>query len=197
MDRSLFDEIFDGEVLPFIDEIQGNNGMVRKKDIEKCKEEIFSEYNALRSDLKDIIFGNRSEDKVLDRHKVAACICAAFLKVSVFDKSELVNMIRKTRQRVEAYFYYVNEMVAFQAGCIFLTFFMASECIGDRKRAERIIEEFPKLPPVKTSTLDCYDNVVFNLSQIKTEKIGLEHFDIYSYSMFFFMLENYYNTQVA
>lgn len=197
MTKSMFNDIFDREILPFIDEIQQNNGLIRKKDIDVCKEEIFSEYNVLREDLKGRIFGDKSAEKVLDRHKIAACICAAFLKVSVFNKSPMIEMIKETRQRVAAYFYYVNEMVAFQAGCSFLSFFMTSECVRDKNRAERIIREFPKLPPVKTSTLDCYDSVMFNLSQIKTEKIGLKHFDVYSYSMFFFMLENYYNMQAA
>lgn len=197
MIKSMFNEIFDKEILPLIDEIQQNNDLVRKKDIKVCKEEIYDEYNVLRQDLKYRIFGDKRVDKVLDRHKVAACICAAFLKVSVFSKDRLVERIRETGERVEAYFYYVNEMVAFEAGCRFLSFFMISECIKDRDRAERIIREFPKLPPVKTSTLDCYDSILFNLSQIKTGEIGIGHFDLYSYSMFFFMLESYYNTQVA
>ncbi|MDE7418109.1 MAG: hypothetical protein K2N44_17710 [Lachnospiraceae bacterium] len=197
MIESMFNEIFDREILPLIDEIQQNNGLIRKKNIETCKKEIYNEYNVLRADLKDKIFGDKSADKVLDRHKVAACICAAFLKVSVFDRNSMINRILETRERVEAYFFYVNEIVAFEAGCRFLSFFMISECVEDRNKAERIIREFPKLPPVKTSTLDCYDCIVFNLSQINTEKIGIEHFDIYSYSMFFFLLESYYNTQAA
>lgn len=45
MTKSMFYDIFDREILPFIDEIQQNNRLVRKKDIEVCKEEIFSEYN--------------------------------------------------------------------------------------------------------------------------------------------------------
>ena len=197
MVKSMFNEIFDREILPLIDEIQQNNGLIRKKNIETCKEEIYNEYNVLRADLKDKIFGDKSTDKVLDRHKVAACICAAFLKVSVFDKSSMINRILETRERVEAYFFYVNEIVAFEAGCKLLSLFMISECVEDRNKAERIIREYPKLPPVKTSTLDCYDCIVFNLSQVNTTKIGIEHFDIYSYSMFFFLLESYYNTQVA
>lgn len=197
MIKSMFNEIFDREILPLIDEIQQNNKLIRKKNIETCKEEIYNEYNVLRADLKDKIFGDKSTDKVLDRHKVAACICAAFLKVSVFDRNPMINRILETRERVEAYFFYVNEIVAFEAGCKFLSFFMISECVEDRNKAERIIREFPKLPPVKTSTLDCYDCIVFNLSQVNTKKIGIEHFDIYSYSMFFFLLESYYNTQAA
>ena len=197
MIKSMFDEIFDREILPLIDEIEQNNRLIKKKNIETCKNKIYNEYLVLRENLKDKIFGDKRVDKLLDRHKVAACICAAFLKVSIFDKTMMINRILQTRERVEAYFFYVNEMVAFEAGCKFLSFFMTSECVKDRNKAERIIREFPKLPPVKTSTLDCYDCIVFNLSQINTEKIGIDHFDIYSYSMFFFLLESYYNTQAA
>lgn len=197
MTRETFNAIFDNEILPFIDEIQENNHKIKKKNIEQCKEEIYREYNALKNDFKKIIFGEKTEKSLLDRHKIAACICGAFLKVSVFNKSELIRELKETKQPIEMYFYYVNEMVAFFAGCKFLSFFMTSEKIKERKLAEEIIREFPKLPPVKTSSRACYDNIVFNLSQIKTGKIGLEHFDVYSYSMFYFMLESYFYTQVA
>ncbi len=197
MTKSRFSSIFDDEILPFIDEIQQNNSLVRKKDIAKCKEEIYNEYTFLRKSLKEKIFGDKSTEKLLDRHKVAACICAAFLKVSVFYMDQMFKSIEISRRPVASYFYYVNELVAFMAGCKFLSFFMTSECINDRISAERIVAEFPKLPPVKTSTVDCYDNILFNLSQTKTDKIGLKHFDLYSYSMFFFMLESYYNIQLS
>lgn len=122
-----------------------------------------------------------------------------FLKVSVFYKDELVKQIISTKQPVEKYFYYVNEMVAFYAGCRFLSFFISSEYIEkhERKKAENVIKEFPKLPPVKKSTMACYDNVIYNLSQVKTKRIGLEHFDVFCYAMFFFLLESYFYTQVA
>ncbi len=199
MTKGMFDYVFDSEISPFIDEIQQNNHLIKKKNIGICKNEIYKEYCALREHLKEIIFGDKETDKLLDRHKVAACICAAFLKVSVFNKDLMLQKIQETRARVGSYFYYVNEMVAFMAGCYFLSFFMTSECImhKDKNKAERIVREFPVLPCVKQSTLGCYDSILFNLSQIKTDEIGLEHFDIYSYSMFFFMLESYYNAQVA
>lgn len=197
MTKNIFDSIFDNEILPFIDEIQQNNSLVIKKDIETCKEAIYKEYLALRGCLKETVFGDRETDKLMDRHKIASCICGAFLKVSVFNKTLMIQRIQKQKERIEAYFYYVNELVAFVAGCKFLSFFMTSECIGrgDENRAEQIIRIFPVLPPVNQSTLGCYDSILFNLSQIKTNEIGLEHFDIYSYSMFFFMLESYYNTR--
>lgn len=197
MKKGLFFDIFDREILPFINEMQQNNPLIRMKNMELCKEEIYRAYSDLNTHLKNMIFRDQSADSVLDRHKVAACICAAFLKVSVFYKDEMINSIKQTGERVEAYFFYANELVSFMAGCRFLSFFMTSECAGDREKAERIIREFPVLPPIKKSTASCYNCILFNLSQIKTEEIGLDHFDIYSYSMFFFMLESYYNEQAA
>lgn len=197
MIKKQFDEVFDNDILPFIEEIQANNRLVRTKDLADCKDKIFNEYAMLRNRLKDKIFGDKSDVNVLDRHKVAACMCAAFLKVSVFYKNEIVDLIRRQQEPIEAYFFYVNEMVAFQAGCVFLSVFMTNEHKDDPRRAEKIISEFPKLPPMKKSTVSFYENIMFNLSQIKTEQIGLEHFDTYIYSMFFFMLETYFYTQVA
>lgn len=195
MTKRMFSDIFDNEILPFIIEMQQNNTQIQMKEMNACKEEIYQAYSDWNKHLKKMIFRDPSVDNVLDRHKIAACICAAFLKVSVFYKNEMVERIKETGERVEAYFFYANELVAFMAGCRFLSFFMTSECMEDRERAERIIREFPKLPPVKRSTTDCYNCILFNLSQIKTDEIGLEHFDVYSYSMFFFMLESYYNEQ--
>ncbi len=196
MTKEMFNEIFDNEILPFIDEIQQNNLKIVKKNMEKCKKEIYEEYKILNGDFKETIFGNTDAGTLLDRHKVAACICCAFLKVSVFYKDELIAQIKETKQPVEMYFYYVNEMVAFYAGCRFLSFFMSSEHMQARKMAEEVIRAFPILPPVKKNSKECYDSILFNLSQIKTKKIGLDHFDVYSYSMFYFMLESYFYTQV-
>lgn len=197
MTKEVFNTIIDSEIMPFIFQIQDNNPRIKIKDMERCKKEIFDEYNKLKKDFKNKIFGKRGEDNLLDRHKIAACICGAFLKVSVFNKTELVNYIQKTKQPIEMYFYYVNEMAAFYAGCRFLTFFMSSEFMEEREKAEQILKKFPLFPPVKTSSMTCYDNIIFNLSQIKTDRIGLEHYDLYNYSMFFFMLESYFYTQTA
>lgn len=197
MTKEVFNTIIDQEIMPFICQIQENNSRIKIKDIEQCKNEIFNEYNKLRIHFKNKIFGKKVDDNLLDRHKIASCICCAFLKVSVFNKSELIDYIKETKQPIEMYFYYVNEMVAFYAGCKFLSFFMTSESMNEQEKARQIIEKFPLLPPVKTSTMTCYDNIIFNLSQIKTDMIGLEHFDLYNYSMFFFMLESYFYTQAA
>lgn len=197
MTKEVFNTIIDNEIMPFIYEIHENNPRIKIKNIEQSKNEIFYEYNKLRNDFKNKIFGKKEEDNLLDRHKIASCICGAFLKVSVFNKTELVNYIKKTKEPIEMYFYYVNEMAAFYAGCRFLSFFMTSESMKEQNKAEQIVEKFPLLPPVKTSSMTCFNNIIFNLSQIKTDMIGLEHFDLYNYSMFFFMLESYFYTQAA
>lgn len=195
--KDIFNDIFDNEILPFINEISGSNLLIEVNL--NNKEKIYTRYCELRGQLKEIIFGDKETDKLMDRHKVAACMCCAFLKEPIFNKDAMIKNIINTKERVCSYFYYVNELVAFMSGCKFLSFFMTSECMkkNNEEKARRIIKEFPILPPVNQSTLGCYDNILFNLSQINTKEIGLEHFDIYSYSMFFFMLENYYNMQFS
>lgn len=195
MTKETFDKIFDEEILPFIEEIKESNSRIQIKDLEKCKGEIYKEYEDLNSSFKKVIFSNE-EENLLDRHKVAACICGAFLKVSVFNKQKLVEEIQKTQERIEAWFYYVNELVAFQAGCRFLSFFMVYESQDKEieNKAEHIIMHFPILPKVKQTPRGCYSSLLFYLSRIKDKnEIGLEHYDKYAYSMYFYMLEEYYD----
>lgn len=191
MDKERFDRIFDDELVPFIMQIGDNNSLIKVKDLIKCKKEIFDQYNELKQQYKDVIFGKDSE-RLLDRHKIASSICGAFLRVSIFDKTDLINRIKSTRKPVEVYFYYVNELVAFYAGYRYLSFYMMYGRDDNEKKT--IIEEFPLIPPtIKNSAHGGLSSILFNLSQVKNKKqIGLERYDRYSYAMFFFMLENYF-----
>lgn len=104
----------------------------------------------------------------------------------------MIQRLRETREPIEAYFYYVNELAAFYAGYKYLSFYM----VHGRNDVERrlIIENFPIIPPtIKNNTHGSLSSILFNLSQIKdNEQIGIEKYDKYSYAMFFFMLENYF-----
>lgn len=145
----------------------------------------------MKRQYKDVIFGKDSE-QLLDRHKVASSICGAFLCVPVFNKTELLEVLKSTHEAIEVYFYYVNELVAFYAGYKFLSLYMMYG--RDNKEKKLIVEKFPIIPPtIKNSTHGGLSSILFNLSQIKdAEQIGIEKYDIYSYAMFFFMLENYF-----
>lgn len=77
----------------------------------------------MRKFYKDQIF-DKTDDALLDRHKVASCICVAFLQVSVFNKERMVNRIIDTGEKVHSYFFYANELVALYAANRFLSFFM-------------------------------------------------------------------------
>lgn len=196
MNIQLFNEIFDNEIMPFINEIQENNPKIKIKNLDICKKEIFKQFNILNTQFKNVIFGDQTDVHILDRHKIASCICGSFLKVSVFNKQELVDDIKTTGTKVETFFYYVNEFVAFYAACRFLSFFMVSESLNhnQKNKAIHIIENFPKLPQVKNTSLGSYSNILFYLSRIKDEQdIGLMHYDKYIYSLYFYMLEEYYN----
>lgn len=190
----LFNEIFDREVQPFIDEINGNNSLIELKDIDKCKTEIFEAFQTLYEQYEKVVFGD-SEKAILDRHKVASCICGAFLRVSVFNKTRLVRQIRDTAQRVEPYFYYVNELVALYAASQYLAFFMGHD-ENDEKILEIIMQDFPRMPRTTQLKKGFWNSVLFNLAQIKDEnQIGLEHYDLYAYAMFFFYLEQFFYSQ--
>lgn len=196
-----FTEIFDENVLPEIHMIRDNNPLITIKNIDLCREEIYREYIKLNTLYKEQIF-NKSEKVLLDRHKVAACICGAFLKVSVFKKDALVASLRETRQMVDPFFFYVNEFIAFIAATKFLSYFMVleKEKKEDYEAAGEIINKFPLLPPVSNSKLGFWGITLYNLSQIKVYaptdsakySIGLEHYDIYSYAMYFYWMELYY-----
>lgn len=198
MDQVLFDRIFDKDILPFIQEIDNNNSMIGIKDLAKCKVEIYREYTRLNDKYKQQIFEKDADVVLLDRHKIAACVCGAFLRVSVFNKSELVKYIQTTGQRIEVYFFYVNEMVALYAATKFLSFFMVKERQKQLEVVRAIVSEFPKVPPITKNKRGFWNSVLFNLAEIKDEKqIGIEHYDMYSYAMFFFWLENYFNEKLA
>lgn len=196
-----FTEIFDENVLPEINMIRDNNSLITTKNIDVCRKEIYREYTRLNTLYKEQIF-NKSEKVLLDRHKVAACICGAFLKVSVFKKDALVESLKETHQAVDPFFFYVNEFIAFIAATKFLSYFMVleKEKKEEYEAAGEIISKFPLLPPVSNSKLGFWGITLYNLSQIKVYEpadstkysIGLEHYDIYSYAMYFYWLELYY-----
>ena len=195
MDKILFDKIFDSAIEPEIRELNDNNPMIVLNDLQTCKAKLYREYCILNDRYKDQVFG-KDEEALLDRHKIAACICGAFLKVPIFNKTRLIEYIQKERPRLEAYFYYVNELVALFSASRFLLFFMIAERegAGDHEAADKLLRDFPSMPLVNQSKDDFWSSVLFNLSQVKDEtQIGLDHYDMYSYAMFFYWLENYYN----
>ena len=90
MTRAQFNIIFENEIVPLINEICDNNSLIKIKDLEKCKRDIFDSYSSFNYRYKKEIFGKET-NCLLDRHKIASCICGAFLKVSIFDKTDLIN----------------------------------------------------------------------------------------------------------
>ena len=179
MERDKFYEIFDKTILPFVEQLEENNPKIRRRDLTECKANIYDEYMTLNRTYKSQIFDKDADTVLLDRHKIAACICGAFLRVPVLDKTELVRHIKKTGQKVEVVFYYVEHE-------------------GQDRVVREILKTFPLMPPTTKNKKGFWNSVLFNLSQIKDEKqIGTEHFDMYAYAMFFFWLENYFYERVA
>ena len=193
MTKEVFDNIFDWGIQNFIMEIQANNPRIKTNDLQDCKMKAYESYNSLLHQYKNNIF-SKTEKCLLDRHRVASCICGAFLNTPVFNKTDLVKQIKESKTGVEAVFYYVNEWVAFHAGCRYLSCFMANDNKDKCDVFLNIMKNFPSLPQttlVKKGFLNC---ILFNLSQVKDEnQIGIAHYDMYAYAMLFFYLErNFY-----
>lgn len=193
-----FNNIFDDTIMPFINEICENNSLITINDLDKCKEEIYKAYTELNKRYKGQIFEKDADKVLLDRHKVASCICGAFLRFPIFNKTNLMVYLQKERSAVEVYFYYVNELVALYAAIRYLSFFMIYENQQQDRVVQKILSSFPEAPPITKNKRGFWNSVLFNLSQIKDEgQIGINHYDIYSYAMFFFWLERYFNEKLA
>lgn len=189
MTKELFKEKFDKLVKPFAIEVSENNSLIELNDFDKCLSKAYDEYITLRNQYKDHIFPS-IDGYVLDRHRLASCVCGAFLKSPVYNIDKLKNMPKKDELPIEVVFYYVNELIAFHAACNYLALFMANANLENRPLCYDIIRNFPSIPNViqiKKGFLNC---ALFNLAQISDmSQIGLKHYDIYSYAMFFFHLE--------
>ncbi len=198
MTRELFGQIFTKELKPFIDEINSNNSMIKLNNLAHCKDAAYDAYQELIGKYKERIFEKDTPEPLLDRHKIAACICGAFLQVPVFNKTALVEYITREKQKVEVYFYYVNEFVAFYAGIKFLSFFMIEDYIDNTAMIRSILKDFPLMPKTTKNKRGFWNSVLFNLSQVKDEgQIGVSHYDMYSYAMFFFQLEQYFSMAIS
>ena len=192
MTREQFDAIFQTELYPFIQEIKQNNPLIEINNMGIIKAQLYQEYSKLRQQYRSQIFNNDKED-LLDRHRVASCVCGAFLRVPIFDKTKLIKKLKDERMKIESVFYYVNELVAFFAGIRYLTMFMVNDKADSLQDVKDILAEFPIMPQVTKSKTGFWNIVLFNLSQIKDEtQIGLNKYDLYSYAMFYYWLEQYY-----
>ena len=197
MERELFDKIFDNEIFPFVREVDANNGLIEIKNLEIIKESAFRAYKEIKKQYKEQIFEKDVDNVLLDRHKIASSICGAFLQNPVFNITKMIKEMKKTGSKYEVYFYYVNEMVAFYAATAYLSFFMVCDREDQEDVIRLIVEKFPMMPPTNKNKRGFWNSVVFNLSQIKDEnQIGLEHYDVYSYAMFYYWLEKDFNDRL-
>lgn len=194
MTREEFDNIYDEIVYPFIQEVVENNSLIDLKNQDMCKQQIYSEYERLNRQYKTNVF-NRVDGELLDRHKVAACVCGAFLKVSVIDKTRLVKQIQADGRKVESWFFYVNELVAYIAAIRVLALFMIHDYEADENKQICIMNEFPRMPDATHSKVGVLNSILFDLAQIKDEtQIGIDHYDMYAYALIFFMQEIQFRT---
>lgn len=189
---SLYDELF----MPIIQEVSQNNSLVQINDIERHKNDVYHAYVNLRDKYKNQIF-NKDDKALLDRHKIASCICGAFLEVPAINKTLLIKNIVDYKKPVDSFFFYTNEFIAFSVAIRVLGIFMIASNDDDEIK-RRILCDFPIMPDIMNNKKGIWNNFLFNLSQIKDDKqIGIDHYDTYAYAMQFFMLENHFYRTLA
>lgn len=198
MDFDLFEQIYHENIKTIIEEIKSNNSQIQyNKNHTNYIKAVYNEYCKLNSKYKDNIFEKKDDALLLDRHKIASCICGAFLKCPVFDKTNMVRILKEEKKLVESYFYYVNELVAFHAGSRFLAFFLVTQDDIAKDIAYKAYKEFPTIPEVSKSKKGFWNSILFNLAEVSDkQQIGLDHYDIYAYAMIFYWLEYFFNNEM-
>lgn len=192
MNKQQFDKIFDASIADQIKELSDNNSLITVNDLERCKGKILKDYDNLRAQMKSTVF-KKVCLQVMDRHRIAACMCGAMLKNEVFDISKMVEEMKKTGISFEAGFQYANEVISLYSGCKILSFFMMNDFKDNMELREKIRDDFPVFPDTRHVKTEFMNVLCFNLYQIKdTRQIGIEHYDPYAYAVIYFLLEEHF-----
>ncbi|MDE5590372.1 MAG: hypothetical protein K2J60_14735 [Acetatifactor sp.] len=192
MNKQQFDKIFEAGIADQIKELSDNNSLITVNDLEQCKRKILNDYDDLRIQMKNTVFKN-VYPQVMDRHRIAACMCGAMLRNEVFDISKMVEHMKKTGNSFEAGFQYANEVISLYSGCKVLSFFMMNDFKDNCDLREKIRDNFPIFPDTRQVKTEFMNVLCFNLHQIKdARQIGLKHYDPYAYAVIYFWLEEHF-----
>lgn len=192
MNKEQFDKFFEVCIAEQIKELSDNNSLITVNELEHCKGKILNDYDNLRNQMKHTVFKN-VYPKVMDRHRIAACMCGAMLKNEVFDTSKMVEHMKKTGVSFEAGFQYANEVISLYSGYKVLSFFMMNDFKDNCDLREKIRVDFPVFPDTRQVKTEFMNVLCFNLHQIKdARQIGINHYDPYAYAVIYFWLEEYF-----
>lgn len=150
---------------------------------ESAKKKILREYNKIRKELKGELYGANADNKRMDRHKIAACFCEAFIECKQF--AFIVSDNTPTDVLLS------NYELAYVSSLRVLYLFMLYEYLKDGRQQyfHKLLNASKLLVPETSSTHDTY-----NKGRIKTlasnDYYGKE-FDLLTYADMMFWIEQY------
>jgi len=181
MDREHFRQIYDGTICQIVDGIRKENGRIDFKDnFDGLFEEYLNQKALLKLLLEKDMEIDTTGENLLDRHKIAACITVAIMKMrllhfnNVDDHNNNYSLTTANR---------INEQLAFLSGLHIVLLFMAD----DPKMKEKLKKfEFPETNHQSESTY--LDSIIRTLYYSNT----LSGFHTLLIANIFFLLEEYY-----
>ena len=198
MRRSVFDWFWN-QIEMSIVEIENNiaskfenhwNFRRRYQDSEDACDIIYREYNTIRKRLKSRIYKNNAGSRLIDQHKIAACLCNALINKKIF----IFDMDDDIPAEILLSNYQLAYTVSLRVIYIFLIErYLTSEDAKMRMIARDLLNQKSLFAPQTTRTHDAY-----HLGRIKTLALNEYYhikFDILGYSATMFWIE-YYNRQI-
>jgi len=181
MDREHFRQIYDGTICQIVNGIRKESGRVDFKDnFDGLFEEYLNQKALLKLLLEKDAGNNKTEENLLDRHKVAACITVAIMKMRLLHFNDMDDHNNDysltTANRI-------NEQLAFLSGLHIILLFMADD-LQIKGKLKNF--EFPKTNHESESTY--LDSIIRTLYYSNT----LSGFHTLLIANIFFLLEEYY-----
>jgi hypothetical protein len=182
MDRKDFEQFYEKTIVKIADGIMDQNNRINfsKDNFDGLFEEYLNQKTLLKLLLEKNDTNHKAEDNLLDRHKIAACITVAVMKMRLLhfnnndDRNNNYSLTNSDR---------LNEQLAFLSGLHVIGFFMAEDPANNDKLVKF---KFPKTSQEnETSYLD---SIIRTLYYSNT----LSGFNTLLISNIFFLLEEYH-----
>lgn len=186
MQKADYSDFYNTVIKPYIEEITADCGLGECKDKgSHCKYRIYKCYQEKRDSVKNK-YMQKADDVALDRHKVAACMVYAILKVQPIKVNRFLWNLPE--QKLLA-----NEYLAFYVALNIIAMYKRDEL--REAKMEKEAADYEIIVP-KTyhegEGADFVSNTCRALYYLRLR--GLTGFDIFAYATIFFMLEKYTDT---
>lgn len=186
MQKADYSDFYDIVIKPYIDEITADCSLGECKDRgPRCKYRIYKSYQEKRDSIKNKYMRKR-DDVALDRHKVAACMVYAILKVQPIKVNRFLWNLPEEKLLA-------NEYLAFYVALNIIAMYKRDEL--REAKMEKEASDYKIIVP-KTYHEEEGVNFVSNTCRALyyLRLRGLIGFDIFAHATIFFMLEKYTDT---